>query len=260
MYIKSFFKYQEDEKDEKEYKKLLKPIISLDLRKISKFSLLALYGSSKVTKDIEFDKNLSIYVATNSACIDESYKSLHELKNHNSIMPFNFLNINTNNTGFYISKALDLQANSYTISANNFSFEKALELAYNDFINKTQNNFLIGFVESSSCNNALYREKNMFDNSSWLYIGNNKNNSIAKLKKVKYFKNIKELNNYLVDLKFNNIVLNNYAKEFLEELQIDKSSSIFEGDIFFIFENNLKNSLYIALNEKKRAYVFYFNI
>jgi len=258
MYIKSFFKYKNIYSDEKEYKKILKTLISMDLRRISKFNLLALYGSVHTLNNTDFDKNLFIYVATNSACIDETYKVLYEIKNKNPIMPFDFLNINTNNTGFYISKALELYANSYTISTNDLAFEKALQLAYFDYENKIQNSFLIGFVESSS-QNIPNQNMYSFDNSSWVYIDDKKTNSLSRIEDIRYFTNIEELNLYLSHLKIENIVLNSIAKEFLYELNIDKNLLHLEYDIFSIFEKTLKNSVYISLDSQQRAYLIIFS-
>lgn len=258
MYIKSFFKYQNECLDEKEYKKLLKPLTSMDLRRISKFNLLSLYGSLNCLKNIKFSKSCSIYIATNSGCIDETFKVLDELKKINPVMPFDFLNINTNNTGFYISKALNLDALSYTISSNELSLERALELAFNDYKNGIQKNFLIGYCESSS-KNIPNQTLDTLDYSSWICFDNIKENSISKIKSIKYFSNLDEINFYLKDKNYENIVLNSFSKEFLDELDLDENKVNIEFDIFSIFENNLKNSIYIALDNKKRAYLIYFD-
>ncbi|NCB13346.1 MAG: hypothetical protein EOM78_17125, partial [Erysipelotrichia bacterium] len=126
MYIKYFFKHETPSKSEKDYKALLKEITTLDVRKISKLNLLAIYGAIKTLKDKEHKKDLSLYAASNFACIQETYKILQELKSQNPVMPFDFLNINTNNMGFYISKALNTMGNNYTISSDYLSFEKTL--------------------------------------------------------------------------------------------------------------------------------------
>lgn len=256
MYIKSFYKYQNEFLDEKEYKKLLKPITNMDLRRISKFNLLSIYGSLNTLKDINFSKSCSIYLATNSGCIDETYKVLSQLKENNPIMPFDFLNINTNNTGFYISKALELNASSYTVSST-LSFERALELAFNDYKNGTQKNFLTGYCESS-LGATPNQEENSFDNSSWIYFDDIKTNSISKIEDIKYFSNLDEINFYIKDKNYENVVLNSFLKECKNDINISKNSNIFLGDIFLIFENRLENSVYIAIDSKKRAYLIEF--
>ncbi len=79
MYIKYFFKHETTSKSEKDYKALLKEITTLDVRKISKLNLLAIYGAIKTLKDKEYKKDLSLYAASNFACIQETYKILQEL-------------------------------------------------------------------------------------------------------------------------------------------------------------------------------------
>lgn len=130
MYIKSIFKVEDDYKEDKEYKRFLKESVSFDLRRVSKLNLLAIYGAVNCLKNINYDKNLSIYTSTNNGNIEETYKVLNELKDANPIMPFDFLNINTNNTGFYISKAINSKGNNYTISSNELSFEKTLQTIF----------------------------------------------------------------------------------------------------------------------------------
>lgn len=241
MYIYSVFRHTSEFLDEKEYRKLLKQLTSMDLRRVSKFNLLSLYGSLSSLKEVDFSKKLSIYVATPSACIDETYKVLSELKNNNPIMPFDFLNINTNNTGFYISKALELDASSYIISST-LAFERALEFAYNDFKNGIESSFLIGFVESSSLN-IPSQALSKLDSSSWLYINNTQLPKATKIKSLRYIVNLDDIGL----LKHKNIILNSFANSFLDI----KDALI--GDLFFALE--FKDAIYVALDSKKRGYI-----
>lgn len=257
MFIKSFFKYQNECLDEKEYKKFLQTLTNMDLRRISKFNLLSIYGSLNCLKGINFSRSCSIYITTNSGCVDETFKVLCELKENNPVMPFDFLNINTNNTGFYISKALDLDALNYTISSNDLSFERAFELAFYDYQNSIENSFLIGFVESSS-KNIPNQAINSLDCSSWVYFDSKPNSSISKIEEIKYFANILEINDYLKDKNYENIVLNSFTKEFLNELNLDKNRVNINFDIFSIFEKRVKNCIYIALDSRKKGYLFLF--
>lgn len=242
MYINSIFRYTSEFLDDKEYKNLLKPLTSMDLRRVSKFNLLSLYGSLSCLREVDFSKKLSIYVATSSACIDETYKVLSELKNNTPIMPFDFLNINTNNTGFHISKALNLDALSYTISTNELSFERALEIAYNDFKNGMQSSFLVGSVESSSIN-IPSQNLSKLDNSSWLYISDASSQNSIKIVSLKFITDIDDL----MVFKHKNTILNSYASSFLDI----KDAPI--GDLFFALE--FDEALYVALDAKKRGYV-----
>lgn len=200
MYIKSYFSYEDIEKTDKEFKSMLKELISLDTRKLSKLNLLALYGSSSCLKNINYEKELSLYIASHFACINETFKVLKEIKNKNPIMPFDFLNINTNNMGFYLSKALNFLGNSYTISSEFLSFEKAIYTAFLEYKNGINSSFLIGDVDSAlkdlpySKNLSQIQNNLTNDISSWIYFENSSKNSIAKIEDILYFSSFDELN------------------------------------------------------------------
>ena len=251
-------------------KKKLKEITTLDVRKISKLNLLAIYGAIKTLKDKEYKKDLSLYAASNFACIQETYKILQELKSENPVMPFDFLNINTNNMGFYISKALNTMGNNYTISSDYLSFEKTLYTIFLEYKNRVNSSFLVGEVDSSLENlpylGDLYAFENNISNdiSSWIYFDDISNNSIAKLEFVKYFYSIDDLNNFLKTQKYDAISLNSFATKFKDELNIDKSliktyqNFFSSSNIINLLNDEFKNSIFISLDNKKRAYLFYF--
>ncbi len=270
MYIKYFFKHETPSKNEKDYKALLKEITTLDVRRISKLNLLAIYGAIKTLKDKEYKKDLSLYAASNFACIQETYKILKELKSQNPVMPFDFLNINTNNMGFYISKALNTIGNNYTISSDFLSFEKTLYTIFLEYKNRINSSFLVGEVDSSLENLPYLGDLSTFENSisndisSWLYLDDISNNSIAKLEFVKYFYSIDDLNNLLKAKKYDAIYLNNFATKFKDELNIDNSliktyqNFFCSSNIINLLNDEFKNSIFISLDNKKRAYLFYF--
>ncbi len=270
MYIKYFFKHETPSKSEKDYKALLKEITTLDVRKISKLNLLAIYGAIKTLKDKEHKKDLSLYAASNFACIQETYKILQELKSQNPVMPFDFLNINTNNMGFYISKALNTMGNNYTISSDYLSFEKTLYTIFLEYKNRVNSSFLVGEVDSSLENLPYLGDLSTFENnisndiSSWIYFDDISNNSIAKLEFVKYFYSIDDLNNFLKTQKYDAISLNSFATKFKDELNIDNSliktyqNFFSSSNIINLLNDEFKNSIFISLDNKKRAYLFYF--
>jgi len=271
MYIKSIFKVEDDYKEDKEYKRFLKESVSFDLRRVSKLNLLAIYGAVNCLKNINYDKNLSIYTSTNNGNIEETYKVLNELKDANPIMPFDFLNINTNNTGFYISKAINSKGNNYTISSNELSFEKTLQTIFFEYKSNYANSFLIGYIDESLKNIPQSQLKNiqkdsllLKDNSSWLYIDSVKDNCIAKLELVEYFQNLSDLNNFLNSIHFDMVALNKFAQNQIEDLNIRSSlvknfenlSSI--SDIIDMLNSDFNNSIFISIDENNRAYLINF--
>ncbi len=271
MYIKSFFNYESHEKTEKEYKVLLKDLISLDTRKLSKLNLLALYGSSMCLKDVSYKKDLSIYISTHFACINEIFKVLSELKQSDSIMPFDFLNINTNNMGFYLNKALALHGDSYTITSEFLSFEKALYTAFLESKNGINSSFLVGEVDSSlsrlhDCANLSDFSSNITnDISTWFYLQKDSKDTIAKLEEVSYFSSLAEINLFLKSCKYKTIFLNRFGFMFKDELDIErfelKEYSGFSASFSMVnlLSSDLEELVFISLDAKQRGYVSIFS-
>lgn len=276
MYIKSIYKQVNENKSAKEYRKDLKEISSLNFRRNSKFNVMAVYGALKVLDKIKYKDNLSIYLASEYGCIEDLLKVLNQINNDESfVMPFDFLNVNTNNTGFLISQALQTIGNNINVSSEDLSFEKTFELAYFDFHFKKVDEILVGGVDESLVNVINHNSviNNLFnldskDGSSWLYINNDKRNSLGEIKHFEFFTNLEELNKYLETIDYKIVGLNQFAKKYVSELQIDKnliykSKNNFCGtysvaDIIDLLKEKEESSVYISLDSKKRAYLFFF--
>jgi len=276
MYIKSMFKQINENKSVKEYKTQLKSICKLNLRRNSKFNIMAIYGALNTLKDIEYKDNLSIFIASEYGCVEDLLKVLEQINSEESIlMPFDFLNVNTNNTGFILSQALNTFGNNVNITSEDLSFEKAFELAYFEFKNKDIKDILIGGVDESveaisnhndiihNCENAISK-----DGSSWIYINDKKDDSIAKIKSFDFFTNIEKLNNYLKIIDYKIVGLNQFARKYKNDLHINKEKIFnnqdeFNGtasasDIIDILNEKKDSSIYISLDSKKRVYLFHF--
>ncbi|WP_375724333.1 hypothetical protein LXN10_02260 [Arcobacter sp. KX21116] len=276
MYIKSIYKQVNENKSAKEYRKDLKEISSLNFRRNSKLNVMAVYGALKALENIKYKDNLSIYLASEYGCIEDLLKVLNQINSNESfVMPFDFLNVNTNNTGFLISQALQTIGNNINVSSEDLSFEKAFELAYFDFYFKKVDEILVGGVDESldnvSNHNSFINNLDNLDSkdgSSWLYINNDKTNSLTEIKHFEFFTNLEELNKYLKTIDYKIVGLNQFAKKYVSELQIDKnliykSKNNFCGtysvpDIIDLLKKKEESSVYISLDSKKRAYLFFF--
>lgn len=276
MYIHSTFKQINPIKSLSEYKKQLKEMSTINLRRSSKFNILAVYGALKCLNSIPYDKNISIYIASEYGCTQDMLKVLAQVNTQDDIvMPFDFLNVNTNNVGFFISSALNTTGNNINITAEDFSFEKAFELAYFDLLFNESIEALIGGVDESleECvkDNTLIHNlenKKTQDGTSWLFLSKEKNNAIAKIEKLETYPNIEELNSVLRGICYDKISLNQYAKKYQDSLDIQKEFIIEQKDEFYGTSSagyivNLltysKELIHISLDSKKRAYLFYFS-
>ncbi|WP_298752399.1 hypothetical protein [uncultured Arcobacter sp.] len=276
MYIKSVYKLLNENRTAKEYRKDLKEISSLNLRRNSKFNVMAVYGAIKALSNIKYKDTLSTYISSEYGCIEDLLKVLNQINSDDSfVMPFDFLNVNTNNTGFVISQALEVFGNNINITSEDLSFEKAFELAYFDFHYKKVSDILIGGVDESldkvlSANSNINNLENLVskDGSSWIYINDEKINSLAKVKHFDFFVNVNELNSYLKTIDYKVVGLNQFAKKYVSELEVNKelvykNQDNFYGtysvaDIIDILNEKKESAIYISLDSKKRAYLFYF--
>lgn len=276
MYIKSIFKQVNEKQSAKEYRDQLKSMCKLNLRRNSKFNIMAIYGALNCLKDIEYKNNLSIYIASEYGCVEDLVKVLEQINSEDSmLMPFDFLNVNTNNTGFLVAQALNTFGNNVNITSEDFSFEKAFELAYFEFNTKEIKDILIGGVDESveaisNHNSVIHNLENSIskDGSSWIYINDKKENSIGKIKSFEFFTNIKELNDYIKTADYKIIGLNQFARKYQNELDINEDLIFHNQDNFYgttsasdiidILNEKKESSIYISLDSKKRAYLFCF--
>ncbi|WP_419777327.1 hypothetical protein [Malaciobacter marinus] len=276
MYIKTIYKQVNENKSAKDYRKDLKEISSLNLRRNSKFNVMAVYGAIKTLNNVKYKDTLSTYLSSEYGCIEDLLKVLNQINSDDSmIMPFDFLNVNTNNTGFLISQALKTVGNNINITCEDLSFEKAFELAYFDFHFKKVDEVLIGGVDESlnnvpSSNFVINNLENLVskDGSSWIYINEDKTDSLAKIKYFDFFTDLNKLNSYLKTIDYKIVGLNQFAKKYVSELKINKNLIYENQDNFYgtysianiidILNEKEENSIYISLDNKKRAYLFYF--
>ncbi|WP_428026885.1 hypothetical protein [Arcobacter sp.] len=276
MYIKSVYKQVNENKSAKEYRKELKEISDINLRRNSKFNVMAVLSVLKTLKNIEYSKSLSIYLASEYGCVEDLLKVLNQINcDYPMVMPFDFLNINTNNTGFLISQALTTYGNNINITSKDLSFEKAFELAYFDFKIEKVDEVLLGGVDESleyiNEHNSFISNLDNFvskDGSSWLYINNDKNNALARIKHFEFFTNLEDLNNFLKTIDYKIVGLNQFARKYVNKLEVNnnliyKSEDNFYGtysvsDIIDILKKEEESSIYISLDNNQRAYLFYF--
>lgn len=188
MYIHKTYKFISENKKSKEYRTQLKQISKINLRRSSKFNILAVIGAINCTKEINLSSNIGIYVSTEYGPISDVQNVLKTVSEDNHIvMPFDFLNINTNNVGFYVSQALNAKGKNMVLTSRYISFEKTLSLAAFDFETKSVNDILIGGVDESledieNYDNYLQQSENLEskDGSCWFYANNKKKMHLPK--------------------------------------------------------------------------------
>jgi hypothetical protein len=229
MYIHKKYSINNSITDVKKYKDALKEICKINLRRSSKFNILAILGALNCVKEAEFSNNTGLYVCSEYGSITSVKKVLEDVSNDSIIMPFDFLNINNNNVSFYVSQALNISGKNMLLTSHNLSFEKGLELAYFDLNIEEVDDVLIGAVDESlsSINNynkyILNSDKlPSNDYSSWLYINKIKENSLCEIESISIFHSVEDLNNIIDSLDYDVVFLNQFAKQKVENIKVEK--------------------------------------
>lgn len=258
MYVHKTYSINNENLNIKEYKKQLKEISKINLRRSSKFNILAILGALQCTKEQSFSENMGIYIASEYGPITSVKKVLEQISNDEIVMPFDFLNINSNNVSFYVSQALNSNGKNMLLTSHDLSFEKALEIALFELETKEVDDILIGSVDESledieNYNKHISNTQSLFskDTSSWLYINNIKKDAICKIDSLKIFYNIEELNKELERTQTAFINLNQYATSNLDKLNID------EDKVFLIKEKNIhsaSNIVHSLKNTKEKLF------
>lgn len=247
MYIHKTYKFISENKKSKEYRTQLKQISKINLRRSSKFNILAVIGAINCTKEINLSSNIGIYVSTEYGPISDVQNVLKTVSEDNHIvMPFDFLNINTNNVGFYVSQALNAKGKNMVLTSRYISFEKTLSLAAFDFETKSVNDILIGGVDESledieNYDNYLQQSENLEskDGSCWFYANNKKENALAKITEVEEFNDINALKLSLKE-SYSKITLNQFAEKDEKVLSLINKDNILNTNEFYGSEGVLK--------------------
>lgn len=164
--MKKFF-YENESKSIGFYKDLLKNMSDINLRRISKFNLLALFGALKCLENVSYSKNLNIYMITKLSTFSTVIKVLQDQKENNPVMPFDFLNINSSNSAYYIASAINTCGLNMVLTTKNCKLEDGLKLAKLDLELGDAKEALIGLVDESS--NEILND-NSKDISKWIYL------------------------------------------------------------------------------------------
>ncbi|RXJ57880.1 hypothetical protein CRV04_05070 [Candidatus Marinarcus aquaticus] len=184
--------------DIKAYRTLLKPLTNINLRRSSKFNILAVYGALLCMNEVKSSQQFGVYVATEYGPIMDVHNVLNTVNMDDSIiMPFDFLNINSNNVSFYVSKALDAFGKNMVLTSEEVSFEKALQLALFDLETKDVQDVLVGAVDESLEQIPHYAQytsdvlkQPSCDGSFWLYGNLKKEHAVAQIVCIKEYENV----------------------------------------------------------------------
>lgn len=246
MYIHNKYSINNEYKDIKEYKSSLKKICQLNLRRASKFNILAILGALECVDKYILSSNTGIYVCSEYSSIKSVKKVLEDVSSSTMIMPFDFLNINSNNVSFYVSQALNAQGKNMLLTSDELSFEKGLEVALFDLEINEIEDVLIGLVDESLSNIKDYDKyissntiSPFKDYSGWLYINKTQKNSLAQIEFIYPFNGLEQMEEIIKKTEFDIV----YSKE-----------ECIESVIHFI-DSKYTKMIYTKVDKNNKGYI-----
>jgi hypothetical protein len=197
MFIHSAVSHITPPAEVKSLKEELKRHTETHFRRISKFVLLALIGAYACTSRHRPDGNAAIYLTTENGNLADTESVLSQIyRSHSLPMPFNFINTMANTAAFYVAQGLGLHGRNITVSSQNLSFERGMELLKADMDLLFVRHALIGLVDeatvaashfaaSSGVPNA---QVNQIDRSCWFYITSERSGAAGEVAAIRSFK------------------------------------------------------------------------
>jgi len=173
----------------------------IHFRRVSKFVLLALIGACSCAARRTPDKDTAIYVTTENGNLADTESVLSQIyRQHSLPMPFNFINTMTNTAAFYVAQGLGLCGRNMSVSSQNLSFERGMELLKADMETGTVRHALIGLVDEATPSASRFTTSsgvvndriNQIDRSCWLYVKAERAGAIGEIAAVRSFKTQEE--------------------------------------------------------------------
>jgi hypothetical protein len=182
--------------DVKTLKEELKRYTDVYFRRINKFVMLALIGAYRCVLNQQISRDTSIYLTTENGNLGDTESVLSQIYRHHSLpMPYNFINTMANTASFYVAQGLNLTGRNISISSQNLSFERGLELLKTDMDLHVVRSALAGSVDEATASESHFREKsgllhdqvNQVDRSCWLYLRSEQDGAVGEVTAIRSF-------------------------------------------------------------------------
>jgi len=137
-----------------ELRELVKRVVGVPLRQASHFVELAAIASQLCLKRLGLParEDTAVYVGTGLAEVRKTHALFQQVMPPGPGMasPFDFINAANNMAAFYVAKLGNFRARNLTVSQEEFSFEWALKLAWEDLRAGDYRQALVGGVDENS--------------------------------------------------------------------------------------------------------------
>lgn len=171
---------------------VVKAVLGKPLRQASHFVELAVIGAQSCLKRLNSapSPEMAVYLGTGLGEVRKTESLFQQVLPPGSGMaaPFDFINATANMAAFYVARLADLSTRNLTITQGLFSFERALQLAFDDVRAGDVPCALVGGVDENCFPRTDYLrrwslapEQIMGEGSAWLYLSSQSQGAIAEL-------------------------------------------------------------------------------
>ena len=197
MFIHNASAFLSAPSDVKTLKEELKRHTDIYFRRVNKFVLLALIGAHRCARDQQIRPDTAVYLATEHGNLGDTESVLRQIyRQHALPMPYNFINTMANTASFYVAQGLNLTGRNLSVSSQNLSFERGLELLKADMEMQAVGSALAGSVDEATASESRFREKsglavdrvNQVDRSCWLYLKCEREGALGEVKAIRSFR------------------------------------------------------------------------
>lgn len=174
----------------------LKKYTDVYFRRINKFVMLSLVGAHMCVFGKDIDTNTSVYLTTERGNLGDTENVLNQIFRRQALpMPYNFINTMSNTASFYVSQGLKVSGRNISVSRQNLSFERGLELLKTDMSLGAVDNAVIGGVDEANRSEVHFRKKfgvpfesvSQMEGSCWLYLRSVKEGAAGELADIRSF-------------------------------------------------------------------------
>lgn len=177
------------------------------VRRIDRFTQLAIIGASRCAKEQTTSDHCNLYLSSADTAKTNTVKALQQVFiEKQPIMPLQFVNMVSNAASFYIAQLLQLQGAGLFINSQYAAFEKALSLAALDLADNSCQQALVGIVDECAEPIALQRklldsdaDAAIGESSFWLLTGRNVDKAIATIEANRVFNCWEEAKSFIAE-------------------------------------------------------------
>jgi hypothetical protein len=168
----------------------LKKYTDVYFRRINKFVMLSLVGAHMCMSGKDIDPQTSVYLTTERGNLGDTENVLTQIFRRQALpMPYNFINTMSNTASFYVSQGLKVSGRNISVSSQNLSFERGLELLKTDMSLGIVKNAVIGGVDEANSSDVHFRKKfgvpfesvAQMEGSCWLYLRSSGEGSMGEM-------------------------------------------------------------------------------